>query len=318
MDPSVPEAQCSSIKSKKNSSLRCPNLATRGQFCAKHCKSRVPWTGRIVTKVKPVPFTKRQKVAAEKIMKFWKIHGRRALRRRHGPSLFLSSLSNNDKDIYTFDPITTIPIAYHFSFVDEKQHIWTFDMRFLLQLLQYGKELINPFSQERISENTIKRLQTISQNLRKHKVPIVYMDTDELSPEQIWNQKVLDVFLKLTSLGYGVNMLWFENMTIRLHQRFYRKLYDLWTIHLRLTPEEKEQIVPGHLGGRTPLFRCNPTIIESQMHELRWWRKQNLNLMNAFLSRSQDKTIQGCGALYVLTALAQTLPKIAEVYPWLV
>ena len=246
------------------------------------------------------------------------MYGRMALRRRHGPSLFIPSISHNDKDIYTFDPISTIPLTYHFSFLDEKHHVWTFDMRFLLQLLQYGKELINPFSQERISEFTVKRLQSISQNLRKHKVPIVYMDTDELTPEQIWNQKVLDVFLKLTSLGYGVNMLWFENMTVHLHQKFYRKLYDLWTIHLALTHQEKERIVPGYLGGRTPLFRWNPTILETQAHELRWWRKHNLNIMNAFVSRSQDKTIQGCGALYVLTALAQTIPKIAEVYPWLV
>ena len=318
MDTVSPEAQCISIKSKKNSALRCPNVASRGQFCAKHNKSKVIWTGKATTKVKVVPFTKRQKAAGEKIKKFLMVYGRMAIRRRHGPTVFSPSLSHNDNDIYNFDPITTIPLKYHFSFVDAKQRVWTFDMRFLIQLLQYGKDLVNPYSQERILKPTIDRLQTLSQNLRKNLIPIVYVDTDELTPEQIWNQKVLDVFLKITSLGYGVNILWFETMTTYGHSVFYRKLHDLWTIHLGLTREEKERIVPGHMAGRTPLFRWSPTAIESQYHELKWWRKQNLNIMNAFVSRSQDKNIQVCGALYILTALAQTLPKIAEVYPWLV
>ena len=332
--PAASESQCCSIKSKKNANLRCPNLASRGEFCAKHCKSRVLWssansitqaqkeraTANTSKKTRPkqTPFTKRQKTAAEKIMRFWKVYGHFAMRRRHGPTFFLPSISHNDRDIYTFDTIASIPLAYHFSFIDEKHHIWTFDLRFLIQLLQYGKKLVNPFSQEPISELVVHRLDSLSQHLRKHKLPIVYVDTDELSPEQIWNQKVLDVFLKLTSLGYGVNILWFETMTVYSHQTFYRKLYDLWNIHLGLSMEEKERIVPGHMGGRTQLFRWNPTVVENQTHELRWWRKQNLALMNAFLSRGQERTIQGCGALYILTALAQTHPKIAEVYPWLV
>jgi len=251
-------------------------------------------------------------------MKFWILHGRRKLRRKLGPSLFLSSLSHNDKDIYTFESISTIPLAYHFSFIDLKGHVWTFDLRFLIQLLQYGKELINPFSQELIPEILIQRLQQRSQNLRKHGIPIVYVEKDVLTSEQIWNQKVLDVFLKLTSLGYGVNLLWFETMSAKSHQTFYSKLYDLWNITAGLTPEDKERIVPGHASGRSPLFRWNPTVLQNQVHELKWWRKQNLSLMNTFVSRATDRTVQSCGALYVLTAFAQTHPKIAEVYPWLV
>jgi hypothetical protein len=259
METPASESQCCSIKSKKNANLRCPNVASRGEFCAKHCNSRVLWSStskaaetntnvnanakaKNKTKPKPIPFTKRQKASAEIINKFWKVYGRLALRRRHGPTLFLPSLSHNDRDIYTFDTISTIPMAYHFSFIDEKHHAWTFDMRFLIQLLQYGKKLINPFSQEPISETTIHRLDAMSQNLRKHKLPIVYVHTDELTPEQIWNQKVLDVFLKLTSLGYGVNMLWFETMTVSAHRTFYRKLYDLWNITAGLTPEDKEDL----------------------------------------------------------------------------
>jgi hypothetical protein len=141
--------------------------------------------------------------------------------------------------------------------------------------------------------------------------------SDELTPEQVWNQKVLDVFLKLISLGYGVNVLWFETLTIRGHELFYRNLYNLWNITLTLTPEEREVIVPGYMSGRSPLFRWSPYAIIGRVQELKWWRKHNLGLMNAFLSRGQEKDIQGCGALYILTALANSHPHVAEAFPWL-
>jgi hypothetical protein len=65
------------------------------------------------------------------------------------------------------------------------------------------------------------------------------------------------------------------------------------------------------------LFKWFPEQVEFRGFELKWWRKQNLALMNAFLSRGQDKDTLGCGALYVLTALAQTHPRAAEAFPWL-
>ena len=147
---------------------------------------------------------------------------------------------------------------------------------------------------------------------------IVYIEKDVLTPSQAWDQKVLDVFLKLHSHGYGANVLWFESLTVRGHEIFYLHLYRLWNITLGLTSTDKERIVPGHNCGRTPLFRWEPAVITSRSQELKWWRKQSLGLMNAFLTRAKEKEVRGCGALYILTALAQTHPGAAEVFPWLV
>jgi hypothetical protein len=304
-------SQCASIKSRKHSALRCPNPATRGDFCAKHCKSKVAW---VSTAPQPPPFTRRQKAAADKIHKFWKFHGRRKARKIHGPTLFSPSLSHNDKDIYTFDSITTIPFTYHFSYIDTSNKVWTFDIRFLTQLLQYGKELRNPFSQELIQESVLQRLQARAESLRKRAVPILYAEATGLTPEQLWNQKVLDVFLRMSSLGYGVNMLWYESMTVRHHKDFYIRLYDMWHT---LYSAEKERIVPGYKSARTQLFRWTPSQLDMEIHDIRWWRKQNLALMNAFFVRGQDRATQGCGALYILTSLARTHPRVAEAFPWL-
>ena len=240
--------------------------------------------------------------------KIWKLQG---------PATFVPEAAHNEKDIYSYDPIATIPRLYRFSYVDTNQHCWLFDLRFLLQLLQYGSELKNPFTQALVDTATTERLDCFTMKLRKRSIPIVYLDADELTPEQIWNQKVLDVFLKLNALGYGANLLWFETMTHRMHEHFYTRLFDLWA-NLGLSEDAKEKIVNGHASGRSPLFRWNPMAICGRGLEIKWWRKQNLMLMKAFLSRAEDRENQSTGALYVLTALANTHPACAQAFGWLV
>ena len=303
--------QCISIKSKKYSSLRCPNTSSRGDFCAKHCKTKIIW----VSNVKP--FTKRQKEAAKKIFSFFVNHWRRKARRSRGLLLYAPAKSDNNIDIYTLDPISTIPFTYHFSYLDSSKKAWTFDLRFLLQLLQHGSDLKNPFTQDLIEDPIVKRLQQRSKILISQRIPIIYTDQGGLTPEQLWNQKVLDVFLTLNTLGYGANMIWFESMGRLQHLRFYTRLYEMWN-ESGMQNSEKERIVPGYTAAESPLFRWTPEIISGQNRDIKWWRKQSLALMNAFLTRGQDRTNQTSGALYILTALVYVIPKAAEAYPWLV
>lgn len=312
--PSVrAEKQCLSIKSKKFSNLRCPLEATKGEWCSRHFRSKVAWQSAAPAKK---PLSKKQQKAAEAILRFWKLHGRLRARSTHGPALFTPSESQNDRDIYSFDPIQTIPYTYHFSYADSEKRMWTFDLRFLLHLLQYGNELKNPYSQEALPASVLERLQTRSEVLKRQKVPIVYAEPEGLTPEQIWNQKVLDIFLKLTALGFGVNVLWFETLSSRGHENFYRSLYDQWTFS-QISHAERERLVPGYNGGRSPLFRWDPENLIGRPLDLKWWRKTNLALMNAFLSRGQDRATQGCGALYILTAFARTHPRAREAFPYL-
>jgi hypothetical protein len=239
------------------------------------------------------------------------------MRRVHGPAHFILDLAHNDRDLYTLEPLDQIPVVYRFSFADDEKRLWVFDLRFLLNMLQYGNQIHNPFTQAPLKESLLEKLQIRSNTLTRQKIPVVYAEPEGLSSQQIWNQKVLDVFLKLQSLGFGANVLWFETLTVRGHELFYRRLYNLWHFHLHLTDEDRDRIVPGHTSGRNPLFKWNPDALDGRAVELKWWRKQTLGLMNAFLSRGQDRATQGCGALYILTALAQTHPRAAEAFPWL-
>ena len=319
--PTSNKIQCQSIKSKKHPEARCPNQATKdkgeGIWCSKHIRTKIKFEQNTsLTQLSSAPKKKREE-SAKIIQNFWNRYGRSILRRVKGILTYVPKEAHNDKDIYSYEPVETIPLTYRFSYVDEKGHAWLFDMRFLLQLLQYGNDLKNPFTQEVIPAHILERLQSFSSKLRAKNVPIVYLEKDELTPEQIWNQKVLDVFLKFTALGYGVNVLWFESMNTRLHEHFYTRLWELWNRILNLTEADRERIVPGHNAGRAPLFRWIPQQICGRGFDLKWWRKQNLMLMKTFLTRAENKHDQGCGALYVLTALANTHPHCGQAFQWL-
>ena len=311
-----PRPLCTSIKSKKNPHLRCTSAAIDSSlWCSRHRRSQIAWESKVP---RSPPFTKRQKVAGARLTAWWRLYGRIRLRKAHGPALFCTDISQNPKDVYSFDSISTIPFVYHFSYADTQKLVWVFDIRFLSQIITYGQELRNPFTQELFPSSLMQRLQARAEALRGRSVPIVYLDKDILTPEQSWNQKVLDVFLKLHAHGYGANIFWFETLGVRGHELFYTHLYRLWNVSLGLTDADRERIVPGHNSGRTPLFRWSPTVLAERTQEIKWWRKQTLGLMNAFLTRAREKEVRGCGALYVLTALAQTHPGAAEVFPWLV
>ena len=311
--------RCVSIRSKKKPGERCEAKAKRGNFCARHCKSKILWMGEIVAAdaapPNPKPLTRKQTTAIQTIHRFWLQHGRRHHRKLHGPAIFTPSIAQNDKDVFTFQPISTIPYSYHFSYTDSNKNTWIFDVRFLVQLLHYGRAIKNPFSQEDLPAPVLERLEAVVSSLRKQRMPIVYIDDVELTPEQVWNQKVLDVFLKINSLGYGVNILWFETMNIRHHENFYIHLHVIWDT---VREDEKEIIVPGYTTGRGPLFRWFPDHIIGRGQDVKWWRKCNLGLMNALVSRGQTRTACSTGALHVLTALANSYPLVAESFNWLV
>jgi hypothetical protein len=310
---------CKSIKSKKHPELRCPNRAVKGEWCAVHVKSQKEWklvseSETKITKSRTIPFTQKEQNAASLIQRCWK----RKVCRIQGSATFYTELADNDKDIYSYDSVKTIPLVYRFSYTDNKKHIWLFDLRFLIQSMAYDSQFTNPFTQEEIPHSVKVRIQKRSEYLSQRKIPVLYVNSDVLTPEQIWNQKVLDVFLKLTSLGYGVNIAWFEMMTVRAHELFYKHLYNLWFHTLGLTEEDRERVVPGYNSGRFSLFRWTPEDILDYDFDIRWWRKMNLGIMKTFITRSEDKDTQSCGALYILTALANMHPRVREAFPWLV
>jgi hypothetical protein len=307
--------KCANIKSKKHKDQPCSYTATHGDFCSRHFKNPT----RFISKEVKVPervLTRSDHAAILRLQRVWRHCSAHSRFRRQGPAANYHEVASNQTEVYSLDSLSSIPKSFFFSFADGKKNIWAFDIRSLSHLVTEGSEIVNPYTRVPIDSKTIQRIHKRILWLRERKFPILYATGENLTQDQIWNQKVLDVFFKMEALGYRASCRWFDEMNITDHMTFYRRLHRLWMYQLGLTAAEKEAIVPGYNSGMTKLFRHTPDRVEADSHDLRWWRRANLNLILEFLTRAPQKSQQGLGALYVLMALVQVVPEAAEAYPW--
>lgn len=313
MDPAL--RKCANIKSKKHKDQPCSYTATHGDFCSRHYKNPT----RFEKPVQQIPeciMTRnnvKKLILLQRVWRKWSAYSRY---RRQGPAANNYDSAANPCELYSLDPLSTIPRSFFFSFADHNKNIWAFDIRTLSHLVSQSSEIVNPYTRAILDSAILQKIHSRILWLRQRKYPI-YFDTNEnLTQNQLWNQKVLDVFFKMEALGYRASCTWFEEMNIEDHGTFYRRLHRLWHYQLGLTVQEREAIVPGCHHGMSKLFRHSPERIQSETHDLKWWRRANLNLILEFLTRSPHKSQQSLGALYVLMALVQVVPEASEAYPW--
>jgi hypothetical protein len=307
--------KCANIKSKKHKDQPCSYTATHGDFCSRHFKNPLRFSPKEV-KVPETILTRSGHAAIVYLQRVWRRFSSQSRFRRQGPAANLYAIASNQTEVYSLDTLDSIPKSFFFSFADEKKNIWAFDIRSLSHLVTEGNDIVNPYTRVPLDSKTLQTIHKRIMWLRERKYPILYATGENLTQDQIWNQKVLDVFFKMEALGYRASCRWFDEMTISEHMTFYRRLHRLWMYQLGLTAAEKEAIVPGYNNGVSKLFRHTPDRMEADTHDLRWWRRVNLNLILEFLTRATQKSQQGLGALYVLMALVQVVPEAGEAYPW--
>ena len=309
------EKLCVSVKSRKYKNLQCPYPATHGEFCHRHYKNPLRFLSN-KTECDHV-HTRSEHCAARKIQHFWRVAYPLYVRRCHGPAIHIRTLSSNDTEFYSLDTISKIPRHYFFSYLDSKSICWAFDIRSLNHLLLQDTCLKNPYTREEIPAAHMKKLKGRIHLLTLQKVPLFYNMKENLTQKQIWDQRVLEIFLKMDSLGYRASTQWFEKLTLLQHERFFKQMFLLWTVRLGLTPAEKTSLIPGFNNPLTKLFLHTPDQLQSKSHDLVWWKKQNLELIRKFISTAEDKTKQSLGALYVLMGLFAVVPEVGDAYPWI-
>ena len=311
--------QCQNIKSRKNPDVQCPLSATHGDYCSRHYKNPRPFYlshEAFKGEVSPRIYTRSEHAAATKIQRFWKLFAALNAFFSKGPAANDLSLSTNDTELYTLEPITKIPSPYIFTIADSRKYIWSFDIRTLIHGMAAGAPIKNPYIRETLDESAMQKLHSRISWLRKRKYHILHVNTDTLTESQVWNQKILDVFLKIEALGYYANCEWFHELSRYELMLFYQKLYILWDWKLGLMPADKESIVPGHLASAAQrLFRFTPG--ENLDKDKGWWQRTVLGLIDTFISRSPDSELQKLGALYVLMALVQVSRDAADALPWI-
>ncbi len=307
---------CDNIKSRANPDVQCAFSASHGDYCSRHYKNPRPFKKKVFTTEEQTKYSPRQQKAFKRIQSFWRRRAPYMRFRSQGPAANAHDLAVNDTELYSMDNVSTIPSLYFISFSDVRKSIWIFDIRTLVHSMATGYPSQNPYTRTDYTDQAKGLIHKRIQWLRSRKYQILHTNTDVLTPEQAWKQIVLDIFLKIEALGYYVSCEWFHDMNVSAHLTFYEKLFDLWSWRLGLTRAQQEEIVPGHASGAQRLFRfdLSDTLEKSKV----WWQKKNISIIEAFITRAQDKEKQKMGALYVLMALVQVSPPAAQALPWIV
>jgi len=309
--------KCANIKSRKSPDIQCNINATNGDFCSRHSKHPCRFS---LKKVAPGPerATRKELEAITKIQRFWKKKSPLLSIRNQGIGIFQRANSVNETELYSFDPVASIPNLYYFSFTDDKKNLWSFDIRTLGQVLSNGDLKLNPYTRNPLVPSILGKIRSRLTWLRRRKYTVFYPAGTDLTQEQIWSQRILDLFMKIESFGYYVSCEWFTAMTIPDHIKFYKTLYELWNYRLGLTAFDRERIVPGHVNGPKTLFRYVPeSFVGNRAHKKLWWERLNLALIESFLTRSVDKEQQKLGAMYCVMGLVAVNSAAAESFPWI-
>ena len=226
-----------------------------------------------------------------------------------GPGFLNRKLCNNQDDFLTFEPVGEIPGNYFFSFEDDDDFIYGFDIRSFNKLIESNMD--NPYNRNKIPKQAIKNLKILAKN-PKYKLELV---KPKISKEQKMNQRVINVFQKidqLDSYAGGTDINWFLNLSRVQLKSYYKVLEDIWNYRSELSNSRKNEIVPNNQMfslGVPAFYRLN---------EKDKMRKILLNEMNKLVDSAPKREDKILGCYYVLIGLVEISAEVSNALPWLV
>ena len=227
----------------------------------------------------------------------------------YGPAVFNRKVCVNKTDFFTLEGIDSIPEEYFYSYKDNINFIYGFDIRSLNELIKVNQP--NPYNREPFNNN-VTSLVNNRVNMLIERNKAVQYEQPKLTPEQELRNKVIIIFQKIDELGYHTNIDWFMNLSIIYLKRYYRILEDIWKYRAQLTMEARLRIVTTNNVFTTSYRRIN------KIHKIDKLRNVVLTEIDKLVSNGINDHEKTLGSLYVLTGLTGVSRGCAETYHWLV
>ena len=254
---------------------------------------------------------------AIKIQKIFRGRIRRLYNKLHGPAYLNRALCTNNTDFFTIENLSDLSNSYFFSYKDNDNFIYGFDVISLHNLiLKSDKPVKNPYNRNNIPEVEVanfKRMMNISKALKIHVNLQIQQDTTHFSQKKILELRALELFQTINYLGNYSNAEWLLSLTHQNLIKFMRELMDIWNYRIGLSNQVKCNIYPPH----GDIFR---NINYSYLHinqELDMIKKSVLTILERFVNSGIDQDSKALGSYYVLGALTLVNESAADALPWL-
>jgi len=246
-----------------------------------------------------------------KLQKTYQLRKENEIKKLRGEGFVDKTKSNNDTDFFTYETIDEIKNKYYFSYKDDNEFIWFFDIRSFNKLIEFKQP--NPYTMSAIPRSIIKRSKLLTEKLKLGVLDEVIDHTQlQVSIEQTIKQKCIDLFCDIENTGYYCQPNWFLNLNINLLKKLYGNLEDLWNYRLQITSDVKKKISPPN--GRVFTQRVSDVNRYSNIGEI---RKLILNEVMRFQNAisSDDRKL---GYMYFIIGLGTVSRECCETHPWII
>jgi hypothetical protein len=245
----------------------------------------------------------------------------RKLHKMQGPALMDRKICTNDTDFFTMDDMAEIPRTQFYSYRDEDDFVYGFNIVSLHNLIQKeGTRAKNPYNRNEFDNKVKVNVLNMIRLSKVLKIPIeIELKNEVMDPAKRMELKILDLFQTMNSYGNYANSEWFMDLPRNLHIRFARELVDIWNYRALLTGAKKQEICPPHgtpfLG--TPYFTnmANNTTLNNLSNET--VVKYNVQIIENLVKSAVDIDNKMLGTFYVLSALTLVSQPARDAMPWL-
>ena len=242
-----------------------------------------------------------------------------------GPALFNRSICVNPEDFLTLDKMSDIPGSQFFSFKEEDNFVYGFDMLSFHNLIEKTtnltnltntKQIENPYNRTIINSTIFgnyKRVLHLGKILNLGVVIQIEDIKKTVSVEKSLEFRVLDLFQNINALGNYSDAEWFNNLQRPQLYKYVKELLEIWNFRSQISEETKRLICFPH-GKPFGQFNYSAVISEYDICVL---KKHILLIMENMCNLGVDKDNKMLGAYYVLGALTLVSFPAANALPWL-
>jgi hypothetical protein len=253
-----------------------------------------------------------------KLQKIFRGHIQRSYNYYQGPAALDRSICVNDTDFLTMDELKDIPNEYFFSFRDDDNFIYGFNIISLHNLLintPRNQPYKNPYNREDIHPFIINHFKIFTRisKILKYPINLTIEDPSSSQEQRSTASRISDLFQNMDSLGNYTSQEWFTALNSHLLVRFVRELGEIWNYRASITTETKRKICPPS-GDPFRNFSITIAQMAGEIDEL---RDLILNILEKMVNTGIDNDSKCLGSYYVLGALTLVNENAALALPWL-
>ena len=231
-----------------------------------------------------------------------------------GPGFLNKKLCNNQEDFFTYETINELDDKYFFSYKDDSNIIWFFDIRSFNKLIEMNQP--NPYTMVPFNNEILLKCNKLIDYLKSRNITLNFIDEmKELKKDKknILKQKMVDLSANIERTGYSFNIEWFTTLHTMQLKKLYYILEDIWNYRANLSIEMKIKICPP-----------NGIVFNKSHHEIRHTNSKD-TMRDIIVSdilkfnNAQDDSDERLGYMLFLMGLGTPPinPSVCEIHPWI-